>query len=81
MGNGLAGILLDLGLGVEGDTQSGNGEHGQVVCSVTNGNGLLQADLFLFCDLAQQFSFFGSVYDVADNLLISLPSLISRRLA
>src|SRR5258708_3962935 len=43
----MAGALCHQWLGVERDTQAGGGEHGQIVGPVSDGDRLLQRDVFL----------------------------------
>ena len=42
----MAGAFGDHGLGVEGDAQAGNREHGEIVGAITHRDGLLEVDVF-----------------------------------
>ena len=51
---------------MEGDAQSGEGEHGEVIGSVAHGNGLLQVNFLHLCDETEKLGLALSVDDVSE---------------
>ncbi len=55
-----------LGLGMEGNSQSRQVQHGQVIGPVSHGNHLFEVDIFLECQVFQQLCLFGPVHNITD---------------
>src|SRR5580698_8651970 len=68
----MAGCLSNDGLCPEGDAHAGNSKHGQIVGSVTYRNDLLERDVLLAGNLAQQFGFSWTINDLGFNLAADL---------
>ena len=62
------GIFLDDGFGVKCNPQTGDAEHWQIIGTVADGNGLLQADVFDRGDGFENFSFSPTVDDITGDL-------------
>ena len=63
----MAGALCDQRLGVKGDAQTRDGEHGQIVGAVADSNRLLQRDVFLRGDLLQELGLALGIDDLAPS--------------
>lgn len=62
----LLGVGFHFWFGVEGDSESGEVEHREVVGAISDGDDLFEVYLFDLCDEVEQFRFPLSVDDVAE---------------
>ena len=69
----LPGTGLHARLGVEGNAQSGLGDHRQVVGSVAHGDRLREVDFLYLCDELEQFCFALAVDYVTDIMSGEFP--------